>query len=352
MSAAEQPITIVTSPHLKGDMSTEVIMRNVVYALLPVVGAGVLAFGVSVLLLVIVTTLACLLTEHLFCRLARKPSTLGDCSAAITGILLALTLPPGFPLWMGAVGGFTAIALGKALFGGLGFNVFNPALVGRAFLQAAFPVAITTWTPPGVPGRFAHCIPSTLAWPFLAPASVVEYGKAVDGFTGATALSLLKFGGPDVDLPRVVHLFTGAVAGSAGETSALVILLCGAYLAARKMLDWRIPAGMIGSAFVIAAVYSLLNVEARLCPMFTICSGGLMLGAVFMATDMVTSPVTPLGVWLYGIFLGAMTMLIRLKGGLPEGVMYAILLGNALIPLLNMVTQPRIYGGKRIWARR
>lgn len=346
------PFEILTSPHAKGELRTEVIMRTVVYALAPVVAVATLVFGVSVLALTAATTAACMLTEYMFCRLSHKPSTLNDSSAAITGILLALTLPPGFPLWMGAVGGFVSIGLGKALFGGLGFNMFNPALVGRAFLQTAFPVAITTWTASGVPGRFLHFIPSTLALPFMSPASVAEYGKAVDGFTGATALSLMKFGGPDVKLPHVLDLFTGAVAGSAGETSALVILVCGAYLAWRKMLDWRIPVGMIGSVFILSTIYSLLHPEANLCPMFMVCSGGLMLGAVFMATDMVTSPVTPLGVWIYAIFLGAMTLLIRLKGGLPEGVMYAILLGNALIPQLNLFTQPRVYGVKRIWARK
>jgi len=354
VSGNAAPITVLTSPHLQDEVRTAEIMRNVVYALVPVVVVAVLTFGQSVLLLVEATVIACLVTEHLFCRLAGKPTTVGDWSAAITGIMLALTLPPGFPLWMGAVGGFVAIALGKALFGGLGFNAFNPALVGRAFLQAAFPVAITTWTPPGVVGRFAGCIPSTLAWPFLSPAPVDEFVRraAIDGFSGATPLSLMKFGDATTVLPSSMNLFAGAVAGSAGETSALIILVCGLYLAGRKMLDWRIPAGMLLSVFVFSGIFYLRDSAAYPSPVFMLFSGGLMFGAIFMATDMVTSPVTPKGVWIYAVFLGFMTVLIRLKGGLPEGVMYAILLGNAIIPLLNSVTQPRIYGGKRLLARK
>jgi len=345
VSPGAPPIEIRTSPHLKRDLSTDVIMRNVVYALLPVVAVGVVTFGVSVLLLVFVSTLACVLTEHVFCRLSGQFSTVSDCSAVITGMLLALTLPPGFPLWMVAVGGFIAIALGKALFGGLGFNVFNPALVGRAFLQAAFPVAITTWTPPGVAGRFTQCIPSTLALPFLRPA-------VVDGFSGATPLSLMKFGDATTQLPETMKLFVGTVAGSAGETSAVVILACGTYLAARKMMDWRISAGMLLSVFAFSSIFYIFDQEAYPSPIFMLFSGGLMFGAIFMATDMVTSPVTPAGVWIYGTFLGFITVLIRLKGGLPEGVMYAILLGNAINPLLNSMTQPRIYGAKKALARK
>ncbi|HOZ45286.1 MAG TPA: RnfABCDGE type electron transport complex subunit D [Candidatus Hydrogenedentes bacterium] len=354
MSETAPRLQILTSPHVKNASSTDLIMRHVVAALLPVAGVAVLTFGLSALLLILVATAACLFTERALCAIAHKPSTLGDSSAAITGILLALSLPPGFPLWMAAVGGGIAIALGKALFGGLGYNVFNPALVGRAFLQAAFPVAITTWTPPGVAGRFVHCIPSTLAAPFLQAAPVDEYirNAAVDGFSGATALSLLKFGGPDAILPSVADLFTGAVAGSAGETSAFIILVCGAYLAARKMLDWRIPAAMLAGVFGFTVLFRLLDKSVTVSPLFMLCSGGLMLGAVFMATDMVTSPVTPLGVWTYGLFLGLMTVLIRLKGGLPEGVMYAILLGNAIVPLINDITQPRIYGAKKVTAKR
>ncbi|MFO7905557.1 MAG: RnfABCDGE type electron transport complex subunit D [Planctomycetota bacterium] len=348
MSSDAQPIAVLSSPHIKGGLSTETIMRHVIYALVPVVAISVLMFGLSALLLVTVTPLTCVAAEWFFCRVSGKESTLGDCSAVVTGMLLALTLPPGLPLWMAVVGGVISIGLGKTLFGGLGFNVFNPALVGRAFLQTAFPVALTTWTPPAAVGRFTTCIPSTLAWPFMTPPPVDEYVEraAVDGFSGATALSLMKFGDP-AEAPDALQLFTGTVAGSVGETSAVVVLVCGVYLAARKMLDWRIPVGVLGSVFVVTTIFHLFDPQTYPPPLFMLLAGGLMLGSVFMATDMVTSPVTPAGVWIYGAIIGVVTALIRLTGSLPEGLVYAILLGNAMVPLLNHATQPRIHGGKR-----
>ncbi|MFW6171294.1 MAG: RnfABCDGE type electron transport complex subunit D, partial [Planctomycetota bacterium] len=169
MTSEAQPIAVLSSPHIKGGLSTDVIMRHVIYTLVPVAAVSVLMFGLSSLLLLVVTTLACVATEWLFCRFSGRESTLSDYSAVVTGMLLGLTLPPGLPLWMAVVGAVIAIGLGKLLFGGLGFNVFNPALVGRAFLQAAFPVALTTWTPAAAVGRFTTCIPSTLAWPFMSP---------------------------------------------------------------------------------------------------------------------------------------------------------------------------------------
>lgn len=347
MSAEAQSIAVLSSPHLKGGLSTETIMRHVIYALLPVVVMSVLMFGLSALLLVTVTTVTCVTAEWFFCRVSAKESTLGDHSAVVTGVLLALTLPPALPLWMAVVGGVISIGLGKTLFGGLGFNVFNPALVGRAFLQTAFPVALTTWTPAAAACRFTTCIPSTLAWPFMTPPSVDEYVEraAVDGFSGATALSLMKFGDP-AKAPDAWQLFTGTVAGSVGETSALLILVCGAYLAVRKMLDWRIPVGVLGSVFIVTSLFHLWDPQTYPPPLLMLLAGSLMLGSVFMATDMVTSPVTPAGVWIYGALIGVVTALIRLTGSLPEGLVYAILLGNAVVPLLNRVTQPRVYGEK------
>ncbi len=351
MTEGVAPIQLRTSPHIRQAVTTDVIMLNVVYALLPVVAFAVFAFGISALALVLVATASAVLTEHLVQKLAGKKTTINDYSAVITGILLALTLPPGFPLWMAAVGGIVSIALGKALFGGLGFNVFNPALVARAFLQAAFPVAITTWSPAFITTRFTQFIPSSLAWPFLSADAdaFAAYVKnaAIDGWTGATPLSRMKFEG---QFEPVASLFSGTVAGSAGETAAWLILLCGVYLAVRKMLDWRIPVGMLGSVVVFSLVFYLLDGTKYPNPFFMLFSGGLMLGAVFMATDMVTCPTTPLGVWIYALLLGFLTVLIRLKGGLPEGVMYAILLGNAVTPLINMYTQPRIYGAKKVTA--
>lgn len=350
MTGEPVALELRTSPHFKLPVTTDVIMRNVVYALLPVGVFAVFQFGTSALLLIAVATAACVLTEHAFCRLSGQPTTIGDWSAVITGMLLALTLPPGFPLWMAAVGGFVSIALGKTLFGSLGFNIFNPALVGRAFLQAAFPVAITTWTPGFARGRFLHLIPSTLAAPFMKPHPVTEYIKqaAVDGFSGATPLTLFKFERTTTDSMK---LFAGMTAGSAGETCSILILLCGAYLAARKMMDWRITTGMLGSVFIASGVLYLVNPTQYPNPLFMLFSGGLMLGAVFMATDMVTSPTTPWGVWIFAILIGLITVLIRLKGGMPEGVMYAILMANGITPLIDNLTQPRIYGARKAPAK-
>jgi len=348
-------IELRTSPHVWGAPSVDQIMRNVVYALLPICAFAIYQFGISALALILVTTIVCVLTEQMFCSFSGKPTTIGDNSAIVSGILLALTLPPGFPLWMAAVAGFIAITLGKLVFGGIGFNVFNPALVGRAFVQAAFPVSITTWTPAFAPGRFLEFIPSTWTIPFAQPVSVAEWVKQtsisiqnaspnVDAFTGATPLALQKF---QHLTTNIGDMFLGTSAGSAGETSALLILVCGLYLIARKMMDWRIPTAVLVGAFISAGLFFLLDAEHYPDPFFVLFSGGLMLGAVFMATDMVPSPVTPLGVWIYGVLIGLVTVIIRLFGGLSEGVMYAILLGNAAVPLIETVTQPRVYGTAR-----
>ncbi len=343
-------IELRSSPHLRPQLrqtpSVDSIMRNVVLALLPICAFAVYRFGISALALILTVLAACLLTEALFNKLGKRPGSLNDYSAVITALLLALTLPPGFPLWMGAVAGFIAIALGKAMFGGLGYNLFNPALVGRAFAQAAFPGAITSWTPAGVEGRFVEFIPSTLTLPFTKPPEVADWVNqvAVDGFSGATPLALQKFAG---EMTAAGELFTGMVAGSLGETSALLILLCGLYLIARRMMDWRIPVGILGSAALVGGLFYLIDPTQYPDPIFILFSGGLMLGAMFMASDMVASPVTPLGVWVYAILIGVLTVMIRLFAGLPEGVMYAILLGNAAAPLIEQLTQPRAYGHKR-----
>ena len=339
----DKPIEIRTAPHLKRPQSVDQIMRNGVYALIPVALFAVWQFGISALALIVTTTLVAMLTERFFSALAGRGNTLTDWSVVITGMLLALTLPPGFPLWMAAVAAFIGVALGKALFGGLGFNVMNPALVGRAFVQAAFPVAITTWTPAFGPGRFTEFIPSTLAMPFMKPESVIPWIEAlnIDGFTGATPLAMQKF--QQISTSSTDLLF-GNVVGSTGEASALLILLGGLYLTFRRMLDWRIPVGVFLGAALVAAPLWLMDGAQYPSPIFVFLSGGLMLGAWFMASDMVASPVTPLGALIYGALIGVLTVVIRLFGGLPEGVMYAILLANAASPLIAAWTQPRVYG--------
>jgi electron transport complex protein RnfD len=340
-------IELRTSPHAHAGGDVVRIMRNVVYALLPICIFTIWQFGLSALALLVVVTATCLLSERLFNRLNNQPSSLGDWSATITGLLLALTLPPGFPLWMGIVAGIIAIALGKALFGGLGMNAMNPALIGRAFVQAAFPVAITTWTPAFFEGRFSQFIPTTLTQPFMQPPALGDWVAQVkiDAFSGATPLALQKFEGIQTE---ITDMLLGTTAGSAGETSALLILLCGLYLAAKKMLDWRIPVMVMLGAALTAGIFYLIDPGHYPDPLFVLCSGGLMLGAWFMASDMVGSPVTPLGVIIYGLMIGVITVIIRLFGGLTEGVMYAILLGNAATPLIDQITQPRVFGEQKV----
>ncbi len=343
---------IRSAPHIKGPRSVEQIMANVVYSLLPICAFFVYQYGISAAASILVVTASCLLAERAFVRTGTQAGSLSDFSATITGLLLALTLPPGFPLWMGVVAGFSAIALGKALFGGIGFNVFNPALVGRAFVQAAFPAAIATYTPSFLPGRFTQFIPSSLAWPLMAPADTAAWLKAMqfDALASATPLAKWKFEGT---LTAAGDLLTSLAGHMAVGPSPVLILACGAYLALRRFMDWRIPAAVLGSAGLTAWLIFALGGTKYPDPFFMLFSGGLILGAVYMATDMATSPVTPRGMWLYGALIGVLTVVIRYYSGLPEGVMYAILIGNAATPLIERITQPTPFGkGAAIRARK
>ena len=331
-------LNISTSPHLVKGIGTDDIMRNVVYALLPVAGFAVFSFGLSALMVIVTATAACVLTEHYLCKWSGKDSTVGDWSAVITGLLLGLTLPPSFPIWMAFIGGVIAIALGKFIFGGLGHNVFNPALVGRAVLQAAFPVAITTWYPSFLPDRFSSFAKATFTFPFMEPRT-----ESLDAMTGATPLSAFKFDGITADTS---DLALGLITGSTGETCALLIILGGIYLIARNMMNWRIPVSILLTVFALSGILYLIGPATYPSPLFMLLSGGLMLGAVFMATDMVASPLTPTGVWVYGFIIGLLVVVIRIWGGLPEGVMYAILLANAISPHIDNAIRPRVYGTK------
>ncbi len=354
MSTEPRLFEIGTSPHLKAPENVRDIMFNVVLALLPVAAFAVWSFGLSALLLLMTTTAACVAAEHVACLLAGRPTSVRDWSVTVTGLILGLTLPPGTPLWMGALGGIFGVSVAKSLFGGLGYNCFNPALVGRAFLQISFPVALTTWVPAGLPGRFTGVLPSTLTLPFMnmdteAVSAHIQQALAsatIDGWSGATALSLWKFA-ETPQFESTTRLFAGMVPGSTGETASWLILLCGAYLVWRNMMNWRIPAGMLGAAFLLSGAFWISNPAAYPTPIFMLFSGGLMFGAIFMASDMVASPMTSPGVWIYGAFIGIVTIIIRIKGALPEGVMFAILLGNAVSPLINELTQPRPYGVKK-----
>jgi electron transport complex protein RnfD len=260
-------------------------------------------------------------------------NSLLDGSGLLTGLLLGLTLPPGLPLWMAFLGGFIGICLGKVIWGGLGHNLFNPALLGRAFLLATFPIAMTTWNAPVDDAGFFSVYSSNLALPFMQ--------ASVDGTTAATPLGLMKFQQEATPLMQLVY---GNVGGSLGETSGLLLLLGGIYLFIRRDLDWRIPVSILLTAVVFSAVLGLFDAERFPTPLFSVFSGGLLLGAIYMATDPVTSPVTPKGAWIFGIGIGVLVILIRVFGGLPEGVMYAILLMNAATPLIDRYTQPRVFG--------
>ncbi len=325
---AEEKLRIGAAPHIKSPETTTRIMWTVVASMIPIVLAAAYFFGVSALLVIAAATVGAVGTE----RLLGKPGATRDGSAVITGVLLGLCLPSGFPLWMAALGGVFGVGLGKTLFGGLGQNPFNPALLGRAFLQGSMPTAITTFTPPS--GSFWTVHASNLAWPFM------QVPKA-DAVTSATPLGLMKF--DRVGTP-LLNLVLGSTGGSLGETAGLVILLCGLFLIWKGYVNWRIPLAMLGAAALFATLAHAADAAKYPGPFFTLFSGGLMLGAFYMATDYVTAPVTNPGRWIFGAGIGALVVLIRFWGGLPEGVMYAILLGNCMVPFINRATQPRVFG--------
>lgn len=329
-------LQIKTSPHITLGADTPAIMRNVVFALLPATAFGVYVYGLTGFLVPAVTTLACLGTEWGVCRISGKSSSLGDWSAVITGLLLGLTLPPALPLWMAALGGFMAIVLGKVLFGGLGENLLNPALVGRAFLMAAFPASLTTWATPFLANRFSSMPSSLITPPFLQP--------TYDAVSGATPLGAWKFAG---ETTSALDSILGFTSGSIGESSALLIILGGLYLGFRGMLNWRIPLGVLASTALFSGILFIWRPETYASPIHHLFTGGLMLGAFFMATDMVTCPMTSKGIWIYSILIGLVVVVIRTWGGLPEGVMYAILLGNACTPLIERMSQPKPFGTRK-----
>ncbi len=332
MSDRLPKITISTSPFLHDRVTTPRIMWELAATLLPVFGAAFYFFGLSAVLVSAAAIAGCLATEWFFNADAAPGRSLRDGSALVTGLLLALTLPPGFPLWMAFLGGVVAIGMGKVIWGGLGQNVFNPALLGRAFLQAAFPTAITTWEPPD--GRYLAARGTNLAMPLYQ-------GEATDAVSTATPLARMKF---EQDPTAIPDLLFGNISGSLGETCGIILLLAGGYLIARRIIDWRIPAAILATVALLSALFHWIAPASYPTPSFMLLSGGLLLGAVYMASDPVTSPLTPRGIWIYGVGIGALIVLIRLWGGLPEGVMYAILLMNATVPLINRFVKTRVYG--------
>ncbi len=320
----ENAYIIRSSPHFRDKDSVPKIMYTVIIALLPAAAASVYFFRLRAVKLYIACLVACLVTEAIFLWIRKKPfRSLWDGSAVITALLLAMTLPPGISMDIAVIGAVIAIAIGKQVFGGLGYNIFNPALVGRAFLQTAFPVAMTTWMP-----------------------TVIQ---RVDTATFATPLGNLKFQQAVAQgaLTPLHDLFWGNTGGCLGETSAFALLLGSLLLFYKKTIDWRIPVGIILALSAFTGIFWLLNPKTYAPPSFHIFAGGLLIGAFFMATDMVTSPITPRGTWIYALGIGLMVGLVRLFGGFPEGVMYSILFMNCFVPLLNRYFRPRILGETR-----
>jgi electron transport complex protein RnfD len=312
----KENLTISISPHQREKQTTPQWMRMVIYSLIPTVIASIAYFKLRAFLLIVVCIVAAVLSEAIFQKLRRKPVTIYDGSAILTGLLLALILPPSLPLWAACLGSVMAIVIGKQIFGGLGHNIFNPALVGRAFLMAAFPVMLTSWIKPGL----------------------------FDAVSTATPLAVMKF---DKVVTPTLHLFIGNTAGSLGETSALALMLGGIFLIIATKMDWRIPVSFVGTVAVLSAILFLIRPEQYAAPWFHLFSGGLMIGALFMATDPVTSPVTKKGRYIFGFGCGLLVVIIRTWGGLPEGVMYSILIMNAFTPLINRYTVPVQFGGGR-----
>lgn len=321
-----QQLLISGSPHIHAKDSVNRRMWNVVIALLPAVGAGVWVFGVQSLLTLAVCVASCLLTEWIIgTYVMKRPFSLGNGSALITGLLLAMNVPDILPWWMAVAGGIVAVGIGKMSFGGLGTNIWNPALVGRVFLLLSFPAAMTTWNPGVASGVNAVS------------------GATANANSGATMLASLKESHHVVDPSTVdwVSVSIGDMNGSFGEVGSIAILIGLAWLLLTRTITWHIPVSVLGSA----AVFSWC---AGANPALELLTGGMLLGAVFMATDYVTSPMTPKGQIIYGVLIGMITMVIRLWGAYPEGMSFAILLGNSVTPLLNKYCRPSRFGSKRV----
>lgn len=330
--------TVSSSPHLSEPTTSRRVMLEVMIALLPAVGMSVYLFQKSAVALMIACVVAAMATEAIFNLARRKAQTLDDGSALLSGLILALSLPPTLPLWMGVLGSVVAIAVAKMLFGGLGGNIFNPAMVGRAFLMASFGTLMTSYVAPlpyAVPGEVAavtQATPLSIAKQVIKDAHDEEKSEAQK--TSITQLN-----------PKVWAMFMGQTSGSAGETSALACLVGGAFLLLRRTITWHIPVAVLGSAMGVAAIAWWADSKVYPDPLVHLCGGSLMFGAFFIATDPVTCPMSKLGRLLFGAGVGILTMLIRLLAGYPEGLMFAVLIMNALTPLLDRWTRPQPLGG-------
>ncbi|MDR0601801.1 MAG: RnfABCDGE type electron transport complex subunit D [Treponema sp.] len=332
----EASLLLSSSPHIVSPVTPARLMGNMLLALTPVTAYGVILFGLPALLTVIVSTASAMAAESLFRIITGQKARVADLSSALTGLLLALVLPPSTPLWITALGAVFAVVVAKEFFGGLGANVFNPALAGRAFLLMSFPAALTAWHMPAP--FFALRLPDSSGVPVDGISGVtplgITHGESAAGVGKAFFASGLS---ASPDYPSTIWtLFTGNHAGSIGETSALLILAGFFFLLIRKTIDWRAPLSMVAASFITA-------LATGLDPLFSILSGGLLFGAVFMTTDYVTSPLAARGKWIFGAGAGIIVILIRKWGSYPEGVTYGILIMNAVVPFLNRLL-PRKYG--------
>lgn len=321
-------LTISGSPHDYTDQSTKKIMWGVVIALVPAMLVSFWYFGLGAVFITLASVLSCVLFEFLIQKyLLKQEPTITDGSAIITGILLALNVPSNLPIWMIVIGALFAIGVAKMTYGGLGKNPFNPALIGRVFLLISFPVNMTSWPVP-LKGTF------------------------LDAVTGPTALGVIKEGvakGETIqqlmsNIPSYTDMFIGNMGGSLGEVSALAIILGGLYMLFRRIISWHIPVSFILTVFVFTGILYFVDNTKYVDPVFHLLTGGLMLGAIFMATDMVTSPMTKSGMLVFGFGCGLLTVLIRVWGAYPEGVSFAILIMNALVPLINKGFKPKKFG--------
>lgn len=323
-------LNVSLSPHAHGQETTRKLMTGVIIALLPALFTSIFYFGYGAIIVTVTSVLSCLVFEYLIQRfIFRKPITITDGSAMVTGLLLAFNLPSNIPVFIIIIGAFVAIAVAKMTFGGLGNNPFNPALVGRVFMLISFPVQMTSWP---FPNGFAT-------------------GYA-DAITGATPLAIVKEGlknGEPVQqlvsqIPTPAQMFLGNMGGSIGEVAAVALLIGFVYLLVKKIITWHIPVSVIGSVAIFTTILWLINPEKNMGPMFHLLAGGVLLGAIFMATDYVTSPMNPKTMIIYGCGIGILTVIIRVWGAYPEGVSFAILIMNAFVPLMNAYIKPKRFG--------
>ena len=311
---------VSSSPHVRSKDTTERIMLYVIIALLPTTLFGIYNFGYRALILILVTIASCVASEWIFNKIVHKKQTINDLSAVVTGLLLALNLPATLPWWEAVLGGVFAIVVVKCMFGGLGQNFMNPALAARCFLLIAYTGPMTNF---------------------------VTSNGFLDAYSGATPLALLKPGAESTGVVSLAKMFIGTTGGVIGETSAICLLLGGIYLFARKVINWRIPVTYVGVFAVLIFLFAPGHHFDVIYMLEEVCGGGLLLGAIFMATDYVTSPITPNGKIVFGCCLGLLTFIFRMYGGSAEGVSYAIIFCNLLVPLIERVTVPKSFGKKK-----